>query len=382
MRKKTRVLFTLDEYHVGGITSFVKQYISILHANGYEVTILGSEGNLQNPRKYFPKCEVIVLPQILKYDLYHRFFFFISYLKTIHHILLTKKDIEVIHFSTVWSTLFTMSHPLTWKKKRVITYYGSYDLERKSMGETNIVKEMIRKTMHHFCLQTSNDIITFSKYAKKQIISHYSKSFANKVAIIPGIIRVNVVKKYSRKKPKYTVLNYGRAEQRKGIVELIQALKHIKKENPISAVIASPVVYYQSNAAILEEYESSKLLTDIHLLHSINEKQIDALIKESDVFVIPSLKLETFGLTILESLSKGLLVLGTPIGAIPEILNQIDSSLIMKSSKPRDIASKIEWFMNLSTKEKQALQKRAAAFIKTNYSEKVNAQKLLQVYEK
>lgn len=73
----------------------------------------------------------------------------------------------------------------------------------------------------------------------------------------------------------------------------------------------------------------------------IPEEALVSYYQAADGFVIPTVELEGFGLPILEALACGTPVVGTRVGAIPEILEPFDSSLLMPSLTPEGIAGGI-----------------------------------------
>lgn len=183
------------------------------------------------------------------------------------------------------------------------------------------------------------------------------------------------------KKRELILLNYGRAEPRKGIDLLLKSMKILKDQGiPVKAYIASPVSYFK-RFDILDTYESLNLGVAVHFLHKVDNTQIDKLVKISDLFVMPSRDYETFGLTIIECLSRGLPVIGMPTGAIPEILSNVDKQLICDKVSANALAKKIEWFYRLSKKEKQKLSQKSLEAVKKHYSVEVVGKKLISFYE-
>lgn len=61
----------------------------------------------------------------------------------------------------------------------------------------------------------------------------------------------------------------------------------------------------------------------------ISDHQLALAYRAADLYLLPTLELECFGLTILESWSAGCVVLGTSVGAIPELLQPVSPNAIV-----------------------------------------------------
>lgn len=61
----------------------------------------------------------------------------------------------------------------------------------------------------------------------------------------------------------------------------------------------------------------------------ISDHQLALAYRAADIYLLPTLELECFGLTILEAWSAGCVVLGTSVGAIPELLQPVTPSAIV-----------------------------------------------------
>ncbi|MBI4456216.1 MAG: glycosyltransferase family 4 protein [Acidobacteria bacterium] len=84
------------------------------------------------------------------------------------------------------------------------------------------------------------------------------------------------------------------------------------------------------------------LETRVHLCGHIPERELPRFYSSGHCFVIPSQALEGFGLVILESLSCGTPVVGTKVGAIPELLERFDRSWLIETPTPEGIAATVQ----------------------------------------
>jgi glycosyltransferase involved in cell wall biosynthesis len=108
----------------------------------------------------------------------------------------------------------------------------------------------------------------------------------------------------------------------------------------------------------------------IRLVGFIPEIQLSQYYQAADLVVVPSLQLEGFGLVIVEALACGTPVLGTPVGAIPEILNQVDPILIAEGIDSPSIARALERVLRRLQEPGEAtrLARKGRALIERRYN--------------
>jgi glycosyltransferase involved in cell wall biosynthesis len=73
----------------------------------------------------------------------------------------------------------------------------------------------------------------------------------------------------------------------------------------------------------------------------IAEDKLPFYYQAADLMVVPTLMLEGFGLVLVEAMACGTPVMGTPVGAIPEILRGIDPLLVAEGADQNAIAAGI-----------------------------------------
>ena len=76
----------------------------------------------------------------------------------------------------------------------------------------------------------------------------------------------------------------------------------------------------------------------VRLLGFIPEDDLPKYYQSADLVVMPTAELEGFGLVTVEALACGTPVVGTPVGATPEILRGIDPALLATGTRAEDIA--------------------------------------------
>ncbi len=107
----------------------------------------------------------------------------------------------------------------------------------------------------------------------------------------------------------------------------------------------------------------------------ISDEQMRSMYSGADLFVLPTLALECFGLIILEALSFGCPVLATQIGSIPEILDPILPDYLVPNPTVEMLRTKVERFFrkSLSTRDPFEL----VEYVEQNYGLAMIGPKLL-----
>jgi len=116
----------------------------------------------------------------------------------------------------------------------------------------------------------------------------------------------------------------------------------------------------------------------------ITEDDLPDYYRMADLFVLPTLELEGFGLITLEALASGVPVLGTPVGGTIEILSRLDPRYLFKDAKPDSMASLIidncKQFRNNGQLWRD-VSARCRAFVEDYYSWECNIDAIERLFE-
>jgi glycosyltransferase involved in cell wall biosynthesis len=223
-------------------------------------------------------------------------------------------------------------------------------------------------------LKKSNKISVLSNFSKQILLETYPFC-KDKMTILPSGMDL---KKFvpgdlnkSRdelkiSKNKKILLTVRRLTPRMGLDNLIDAMKEVVKHNPDTRLI----IVGQGNLKneLQNKIDNSRLSTNIKLLGKVPENKLQLYYNAADLFVLPTIAFEGLGISTLEALASGLPVLGTPIGATPELLEKIDSNLITNSVSPSDLSDKINEYLNKDQKEMEKLKKECRQMVKKNFT--------------
>lgn len=127
---------------------------------------------------------------------------------------------------------------------------------------------------------------------------------------------------------------------RMGLEKLIEAMACLEEGHEDAILLIGGTGPMRSRLESL--IRSAGLETRVALNGFIPEDRLPAHYQSADLTVLPSQMLEGFGMVTVESLACGTPVLGTPVGAIPEVLSPIDPCLLAGGTDARSIAEGIK----------------------------------------
>lgn len=108
----------------------------------------------------------------------------------------------------------------------------------------------------------------------------------------------------------------------------------------------------------------------VRLAGFIPEEQLTAYYQAADLVLMPTAQLEGFGLVTVEALACGTPVVGTPVGAIPEVLNQIDPVLIASGADSPAFADALGRVLSRIEEpvERERLSKKGRSLVERRYN--------------
>jgi glycosyltransferase involved in cell wall biosynthesis/SAM-dependent methyltransferase len=138
------------------------------------------------------------------------------------------------------------------------------------------------------------------------------------------------------------LLTVRNLERRMGLDTLLEALDRARRRRPRMLLLVGGAGSLRAEL----ESRAAALGLDGHVrfLGFVPEPELPGYYAAADAFVLPTRALEGFGLVAIEALACGTPVLGTPVGAIPEILRPLAPSLIFPDATAAGIAEGLDRF--------------------------------------
>lgn len=131
---------------------------------------------------------------------------------------------------------------------------------------------------------------------------------------------------------------------RMGLDNLLHAIARLRRDEP--DVVRDMLLLIGGDGPLrapLERLIAELGLGDhVRLLGFIAEGALPRHYQAADLVLMPTHELEGFGLVMVEALACGTPVLGTPVGALPEVLARLDPQLIAEGSDAEALAGAIQ----------------------------------------
>jgi glycosyltransferase involved in cell wall biosynthesis len=139
------------------------------------------------------------------------------------------------------------------------------------------------------------------------------------------------------------LLSVRNLEPRMGLDTLVRAVPAVRARHPEASLVIAGDGPLRGE---LEQLARTLGVTAaVRCPGFVPEDDLPLLYASADVFVLPSIALEGFGLVTLEALACGTPVIGSRVGATPEILGPLDSALLLDEVSPPAIARTVLAFL-------------------------------------
>jgi len=244
----------------------------------------------------------------------------------------------------------------------VMTFHASFWQELRLEGadrdigkplESLLFGGLARRT-EKACLKRADRVVVLSDFSREQLLSHYA--FAEgKVRKVPGGVdldrfrpaddRAAVRRGLGLADGGPLVFTARRLVPRMGLENLIEAVAGVRASFPGLRVVIAGRGRLEDDLRRLAE--SRGLTGAVSFAGFVDDETLVRYYQAADLFVLPSIAFEGFGMVTLEALACGTPSVGTPIGATPEILKPLAPQLVLDGAEPvairRGLTAVLEW---------------------------------------
>lgn len=299
------IFFIMNGYSgtISGGDDHSIRFINYLSGQGWDVVVIKPADAYENllvagvKRKNIP-----LLPFESKLRKYNNLLFFIYLYRVVYssiYLSLAKYNYLVCAshlFHDVVPLMFTSK-----QAKKVVYLYHLVSAFNNRVGISGALVKALENISIFIIKKVEPQVFTSSKYVSDILVDMFA---GRSVAVYETSNGVDVNKlKLSHCKPEYSydIVFCGRLVERKGLIDLIDAVYNLKKNNQdLSVAIIGSGPLYSALQERIKDLDLSRV--EIHL--SVDDIKKFSIIKSSKLFVLPSYE-EGWGIVIGEALACG-----------------------------------------------------------------------------
>jgi glycosyltransferase involved in cell wall biosynthesis len=244
---------------------------------------------------------------------------------------------DLIHVHQAFPAYFGLQTPPD--LPYVYTFYSPWaaELIAKASPWPVVLRRLVRPLYAHIersVLESASTIAVLSRFSAHQL----EEAYGLKSRVIPGGVDIDhfAPPPAPVNAPGTRLITVRNLVPRMGLESLIDAMGLLPPNFELEIAGAGPL-----KNALVSRIRESGLHDRVRLRGRVPDEELPRFYGEADWFVLPTRELEGFGLVILESLACGTPVLGTRIGAIPELLERLDPEWVISDPSPGAIARTI-----------------------------------------
>ena len=181
----------------------------------------------------------------------------------------------------------------------------------------------------------SDKVVAVSKFVKKALVD---ETFVdeNRIAVIYNGTDENIIS--TKIDDGMVRLFYvGLIHWSKGLEDLVVVMERIRDKNIELTVVGDGPYLAKLKELVLQK----KLLNRIHILGRIPHNESMRMLGESDIFVLPSRRVEGFPMSVIEAMFAQVPVIGSNMGGIPEGVENGVTGIVYESGNVNELKNAI-----------------------------------------
>ncbi|MFH1841372.1 MAG: glycosyltransferase family 4 protein [Candidatus Nealsonbacteria bacterium] len=243
------------------------------------------------------------------------------------------------------------------KEKTFLTVHGTYSVIPNLFN--NFLKKAISKYLSRKYYKKIGKVVAVSNYTKDYLLKHYP-ALKHKIRVITNGVNLEKSKIVDlERKPENKIkkiLFVGSVKQRKGVSEVIKALKYYY-DNISKDFIYNIVGDYSRNEdyfkELSEKIKEFGLENNVSFEGKLTDEKLEEFYLNADLFLMPSLNInnnfEGFGLVFLEANAKGVPGIGAKNSGLQEAIQDGKTGYIVDPFDFKEMAQKINLILNKKT---------------------------------
>lgn len=360
---------------VGGITTFIKGMIESNLAERYMLIPFDTsrpvlKGKIPSVQDYsiLLFVEPLYLFKCALVTLYHLLLFPVV-------LLLARPNVVHIHTPSYWpfweNSFYTLVSKMSGKKVILHVHGGAFD--EFYSNENLLTKAIVRMIMG-----LPDRIVALSSYWKSFFVQ--TVGIKDGITIINnGVVSSKYVRTHIGKNNTKNVVNIlfigGTDAERKGIYTLVRAMPIVIREVPN---VIFTFIGKSETENVKKLCNNLRLEQHVKILGEVSEDEKVFRLLSSDIFVLPTYA-EGLPITLLEAMAAGLPAISTPVGAIPEVIEDGKNGFLIHPGDYEALAEKTVVYAK-DTKLREQVGKNNLEKIKKQYDQSIVVEKIASEY--
>lgn len=240
-----------------------------------------------------------------------------------------------------------------------------------------------RFALERACLRASDRVVVLSEYSAAQVATAHA-TLAGVLRVVPGGVdpslfspnggRVTARRRLGLPDAGPLLVTVRNLVPRMGLDRLLEAMRTVRTFYPAVRLVV--VGEGPLRQGLEERRRHMGLTSHVAFTGFVPEKRLPDYYRAADLVLLPTRTLESFGLTTVEALACGTPVLGTPVGAIPEVLSPLDQACVTRDATAAALGTGILAFLGSPP---PAIARRARRHALAGYTWEVVGERLEKV---
>lgn len=242
----------------------------------------------------------------------------------------------------------------------VYFFYAPWTLEYisgKPSGRSRTPQEYFRSlflsSMERAAVKASSRVVVLSRFSEEQFSQWHSTKGKTIIRSRTGVDlnhfspgdKVTSRESLGLPVDKRILFTMRNLRPRMGLEDLLEAFKRLSEEDRNMLLIVAGQGPHESMLRML--VSKWDLEEQVNFTGYINEDTLPCYYRAADLFLLPNIEREGFGMVISEALACGTPVVGTPTGAVPEILYALEPKLLCPSTGAEAIYATVHNFFRI-----------------------------------
>lgn len=207
--------------------------------------------------------------------------------------------------------------------------------------------------LERWAVRHATTILVLSEFSRSLVEADHPEG-AGKTHLVPGGVDADAFSPGDGQEParrrlglasdEVILFTVRRLEPRMGLEPLLRAFSRISSSPGMRLAVAGSGMLEPELRRLADDLG---IASRVDILGRVSDAALCDWYRAADLFVLPTVAYEGFGMATVEALASGTPVVGTAVGATPELLGPLDARLLASAATPEALATAISGALEL-----------------------------------